>query len=879
MSEDTERLSRERQIYDLLDRVVDLPAEEREKVLGDDEPTVADEVRAMMDPAEVGEGFLESPVTAVEETNQPTRIGPYRLIELIGEGGMGRVYLAEQEEPVRRRVALKILRFAADSPQARARFEAERHAMGRLDHPNVGKILEAGTTDDGLPFFAMELIQGAPITTYCDGGALSLQQRLKLFVDVCRGADHAHHKMLLHRDIKPSNVLVTEVDGRPMVKIIDFGIAKGLDRSLTDKPVISGGRLIGTPSYMSPEALGLGGDVGPRSDVFSLGILFYELLAGSSPWAGDSVDPTGVLKRRLTRPAARPSTRVTTLDTETLRTVARRRREDPRTLRKKLRRDLDWIAMKAISNRPEDRYGSAAELADDVERFLRDQPVSARPPSAGYVLRMLLRRHRLAVAAAAAVLAALALGTVGTTIGLIRAREEAEHARRARDETQEVVDFLIRTFQASGVESVTAIKPPAELTALELLDHGSKRIERELADQPLLRAQLEHTFGVVYRQLGLFESAQNHLESALLIRRNAPDVERLELADTHLQLALTQVRLTDPEGARGHLEQALALAAGDREEDLGMRADVLGALGRLERRQGNFETAEDLVLQALRIHEEHPGMDPHDHASTINNLAAIQFGQGRFAEAEARFREALEIYERVLEPGKGRARIAQLIDNIGAAIASQGRNDEAMPMFEQALAERRRYLGDDHPRLADSLNNIGATLLDLGESHRAEEAHREALAIREAALGPDHYRTALSLDNLARALDALGRSDEALPLQQRALAIREATYGADHPNVTRSLEHLASLAADRGDLAAARDLRARVLAIEEASNEPEDPRIGTAAVELGAVLWRMGEETEAWALFERGLGILEAGGDEAAEDLASAEALLAELGV
>ncbi len=882
MSTREDKPTDDRRLHDLLERVVDLPPEEREKILGGD-PAVAEEVRAMLaadDTETVDERFLASPHAAAGDAGAPRRIGPYRVIELIGEGGMGRVYLAEQEQPVRRRVALKILRLAgAGGSRARARFEAERHAMGRLDHPNVGKILEAGTTGEGLPFFAMELIQGPPITAYCDENALSLAERLRLFAGVCRGAGHAHNKMLLHRDIKPSNILVTEVDGRPMAKIIDFGIAKGLDQSLTEKNLSSGGRLIGTPYYMSPEALGMGGDVDTRSDVFSLGVLLYELLTGTTPWSGEGSTLADVLQRRLTESAMHPSTRIAALDPENRCEVAARRREDHRSLVKKLRRDLDLVVMKAISPRPEGRYGSAAELAADVDRLRLHQPVSARSPNAGYLLRLLLRRHRLAVIAAAGVALALALGTAGTAIGMFRARNEAEGARRARDETQQVVDFLIRTFQASGVESTSAGQPPSERTALELLDHGSQRIDRELADQPLLKAQLEHTFGVVYRQLGQFEAAQKHLESALLLRRDAPGVDRFDLADNYLELALTGLRLTDPEGARGHLEQARLLASEvDSEKGLRLRANVLGALGRLERRQGNFETAEGLARQAVRIHRQHPGLDPSDHGAAINNLATILFSQGRFAEAEEQFRETLAIYQRQLEPGQGRARLAQLMDNLGAAIASQGRLEEAVPLAEQALAERRLFLSDGHPRLADSLNNVGANYFELGQPQRAEELHRQALAIREQALGPDHPRTAWSLDNLARALDAQGRAEAALPLQRRALAIRETAYAPDHPNVVRSLDHLAEMAAADGDLAAARELRARILGIEEQNLEPGDSRVATAAVELGAVLWRLGETVEARALIDRGLGVLEAGGEDAAEDLEQARALVAELG-
>ncbi len=290
-----------REIFELLDALVDRPAGEREKILEDRDPAVVAEVRAMLEGDDPEDSFLaqgaiqERDASAVDPiTGRPRELGPYRLLEVLGEGGMGRVFLAEQSKPVRRKVALKILPFAIASDQLKARFDAERHAMGRLDHPNIGKLLEAGTTDEGMPFFAMELIDGEPITRYCDHKTLALEDRLKIFADVCRGTAHAHGRLVLHRDLKPSNVLVSEVDGRPYPKIIDFGIAKGLGEALDSGEMATQGGLVGTPAYMSPEALGLGGEVDTRSDVFALGTLLYALLAGALPWvAGGPRSPPG----------------------------------------------------------------------------------------------------------------------------------------------------------------------------------------------------------------------------------------------------------------------------------------------------------------------------------------------------------------------------------------------------------------------------------------------------------------------------------------------------------------------------------------------------------------------------------------------------------
>ena len=298
-----------RVVFELLDQVIDLPVEEREKILEGQDPAVVAEVREMLADDGPATHFLSAvpaPTSVVDpETGQPRQLGPYRLLKVLGEGGMGRVFLAEQHRPVRRQVALKILRFTIASEQLKARFDAERQAMGRLDHPNIGKLLEAGTTDEGVPFFAMELIDGEPITEYCDRLFLSIEERLEIFADVCRGTAHAHSKLVLHRDLKPSNILVTEIDGRPFPKIIDFGIAKGLGESLSSATLATQDGLVGTPAYMSPEAIGLGGEVDTRSDVFSLGILLYELLAGVLPWPTTGPSPAAVLKQRLEREAGR----------------------------------------------------------------------------------------------------------------------------------------------------------------------------------------------------------------------------------------------------------------------------------------------------------------------------------------------------------------------------------------------------------------------------------------------------------------------------------------------------------------------------------------------------------------------------------------------
>lgn len=788
----------ERQLFDLLDRVMDLPGEEREEVLAKSDPRLAAEVRAMLDGEDPGNEFLAPPSMPVGGEFKEGflgKIGPYTLLETLGEGGMGRVFLAEQHEPVRRRVAIKVLRFSVAGREARVRFEAERHAMGRLNHPNIGRILEAGTTADGLPFFAMEYIDGSPITHYSDQNTLNLANRLELFIAVCRGAEYAHGKLLLHRDLKPSNILVAEFDGKAVPKIIDFGIVKGLDGSLSEGSLATGDQLIGTPSYMSPEALS-GKEPDIRSDIFSLGVLLYELLTGTRPWAGRSKDPMSILQRRLENDLRPPSTQVARLDPETLRSHALRRGEEPGTLSKKLRGDLDWIVLKAVSRDPSERYGSAAEFAADVERFLRDEPVMARPATASYLLRKLVRRHRAGFGALLAMLLAIVLGSMGTAVGFVRARQAETEAQRvaqeavqARDAAQEVADFLVRIFRTTGIGAGVE-RPPQEVTALELLERGAARLDGELTSQPLTKARLSLTIGVVYRELGLFEPSGAHFQSALELFQATPEASPRDLASAHLHLANHFLTLDQPEEASLQIARGRALVEDSLEgEERLLQARFLAILGRLERRRGNFEASERHFQEAAEYYRAVGNF--RNLPAVLTNLGSTYFTEMRWVEAEAQFREVLEIYRIHNDPGA--LRRAMVIDNLAAAIASQDRLQEALPLFEQALAERRRLLGDHHPDLGNSLNNLGMAHLENGHPVRAEELHREALALREKTLGAEHPHTAWSLDNLARALADQGRRGEAIAFQRRALEIREKAFAPDHPQVVRSREHLAEL--------------------------------------------------------------------------------------
>jgi serine/threonine protein kinase len=457
---------------------------EKEKRLSSLNDFVADLKAAVaphaLRPGTIQRGKSRASRSAMAGAGAETVIGPYRLRERVGVGGMGEVWAAEQEKPFRRKVALKILKAGMDTAEVIARFEAERQALAIMDHPCIATVYDAGSTPSGRPYFAMEFVQGIPITEYCDRHKLDTRERLKLFMQLCDGVQHAHQKAVIHRDLKPSNVLVTEIDNKPVPKIIDFGVAKATSQRLTEKTMFTHlGQLIGTPEYMSPEQAELTGeDIDTRTDVYSLGVILYELLAGALPFDSKELREAGFEGiRRIVRDKEppKPSTRVTTLGEKSA-IAAQSRHTDPGNLSSQLRGDLDWIVMKALAKDRMRRYASAADLAADIERHLNRQPVLAGPPSKAYRMKKFVARHRVGVAAAVVVAFALILGIVGMTVGLFRAIKAERVAREEAETSSRVSQFL---------EDLFAVSDPGEaqgntITAREILDTGAEKIDREL---------------------------------------------------------------------------------------------------------------------------------------------------------------------------------------------------------------------------------------------------------------------------------------------------------------------------------------------------------------------------------------------------------------
>ena len=690
----------------------------------------------------------------------PERIGPYRILRVLGEGGMGTVFEAEETGPVRRPVALKVIRAGLDSNEIVARFEAERQALAVMSHPGIAKVLQAGTTDRGQPYFAMELVRGLPITQYCDANRLSVRQRLELFVLVCQAVQHAHQKGVIHRDLKPSNILVGDGDGAPQPKIIDFGIAKALGQKLTERTLVTEhGLAMGTAAYMSPEqADSTGIDVDTRADVYSLGVMLYEMLVGCLP-----VDPAEVglnvfLARLVMKESdpPRPSVRLATLRTGE---VARSRRTDATHLRRELQGDLDWIVMKAMDLERARRYETASALAADIRHFLADEPVAARPPSAAYRVAKFVRRHRVGVGAGLLVGVAVAGAAVVSSVLLVRATRAEQVAQREAEAARAVTAFLVDIFRLAAPNEDRGRK----VTAREILDRGAARAERELAGQPEQQGRMLHTIGSVYGRLGLSDQARALLLQALALRRRTDGPDSLDVAQTLTQLGMVARLRGDSIGADTLLRRALALreaALPAGHKDVGA---TLSELAVLRLSQSRLADAESLYARVLPIDSTVMATEPARLANNLSGLGAVKVQRGRLAAAESLLTAAIRMQERSLP--SDHPDVASTRNILGTVYFFQDRYRDALLTYRQSLDVLERTLGDSHADVGAAHSNIGEAHWKLKEYREAEPRFRRALEIyRAAGLEPGHpYRTA-TIDSWARMLREQGRAAEAAAL-------------------------------------------------------------------------------------------------------------------
>jgi eukaryotic-like serine/threonine-protein kinase len=728
-----------------------------------------------------------------------TKIGPYKLLQLIGEGGFGSVFMAEQTAPVQRKVALKIIKLGMDTRQVVARFEQERQALAMMDHPNIARVLDAGATEAGRPFFVMELVKGDPIVEYCDKNNLSITDRLELFAQVCNAVQHAHTKGIIHRDIKPSNILVSTQDGKPSTKVIDFGIAKATSARLTEKTLFTEHRqLIGTPEYMSPEQAEGSMDIDTRTDVYSLGVLMYQLLTGSTPFSSQELRSAAygeIQKIIREKEPPKPSTRLSQA-TVTLSEVAAHRQIEPKRLGTVIRGELDWIVMKAMEKDRARRYETANGLAMDIRRYMSGEAVLAAPPGRAYRIQKFVRRHRGAAIATGVVAAALVLGVVGTSIGLLEATRQrraavanaataSEQAARASKAEGEAQSRLAEAEATVGFldDMLGAVDPTAQgkdVSVRAVLDRAAATVGTKFADRPMVAARLHGTIGRTYMGLGAYDKGESHLREQLRIRTSQLGEDHVDTRRALNELGLFLIKNGQHTEAEGLLKRAIVT----NERLFGRRHELtvqsLALLAELYVQQTRNDEAEPLLKEVLEVRTSTIGVNNSDTVMTMNSLALLYTDTARFEEAEKTFLEALASQEKLSGPDhpftlEVRSNLAWMHywaasqERQSAPERSKQRMQKARQMGEEVLEAKRRVLGEEHQSTLASMGNLASVYLDLGLFDEAEAMKRKDLEVTLRVLGEDHPDTQVSLANLGSMLRRRGKHAEALPYLERAI--------------------------------------------------------------------------------------------------------------
>jgi serine/threonine protein kinase/tetratricopeptide (TPR) repeat protein len=761
-----------------------------------------------------------------------TQIGPYTLVRKLGEGGMGAVYLAAQEQPVRRQVALKIIKPGMGGEQVIARFAAERQALERMEHPNIARVLDAGTTQAGLPYFVMELVEGVPITQYCDEKRLTPRQRLELFIPVCHAVQHAHQKGIIHRDLKPSNVLVAVYDAKPVPKVIDFGVAKAVEKLQVEQTAFTQlGVLIGTPEYMSPEQADLdAAGVDTRSDIYSLGVVLYELLTGTTPLEAQRLRQVGwaqMLKSIREDHPPRPSTRLSTSGAARAEISARRGTE-ARRLQRLLMGDLDQVVMKALEKECDRRYQTANGLARDIERYLDDEPVEARGPSTTYRLRKFAYKHRIALTVATGFAAVLIAGTTVSTVEAIRAKharnaaltaegnakaqrdvaireqERADDATAAATATNEFLNQYVLGLASPQLQADQGRVPIRDITLREALDRAAGEVGNHFANQPPIEFRLRCTIGHAYHDLGEYQKACGQLEAAVALSKKVA-VDRREVIRTNSSLASTYVSL------------------------------------------GRFNEAETLYKHTIEESVKAVGEVDPDTLYLFQNLGSLYATWGRFTEAQLNYQRVLDADQKILGPDHPTTLAA--LGSLAVTYTDQGRYREALPLLEQVLRASRVAFGSENPVTLNRVNNLGMAYLDAGKPSLAEPLLLDALKAQRRTLGVGHPDTARTANNLAILYDHQERYEEATGLLTEALRQTKSGPGSS-PQLTLTLvETLAAVYESQGRVDEADAMYQFVLSQRRAVMGPRHPATLSAMNNFAELLSNGERMVDAEALF------------------------------
>jgi eukaryotic-like serine/threonine-protein kinase len=806
-----------RRVEALFDAALALPAQAREAFLEEllrSDPELGQEVRSLLGHADnssrleaVLGSVADDLVGASEGGAVGRRVGPYALLTRLGEGGMGSVWLAERvDHEFEHRVAIKLVRGGPGAESLAERFRAERQILARLVHPNIARLLDGGTTDDGAPYLVMEHVEGRPLTLHCRGHGLTLAQRVELFRTVCLAVEHAHRNLVLHQDLKPSNILV---DSSGVPKLLDFGIASLLGAApgpgadaRASPPALR--RL--TPDYASPEQE-RGESLTTASDVYSLGVLLHELVLDERPSGREPLGPS----------------------------------LDP---------DLRGILARALAAEPTDRYGSAEQLALDLRRFLEGRPVEARPATFGYRATKFVGRHRWPVAASLLTFAALLALTVGLALQNARTAREMLRAQRAETQAERVASFLQELFRVADPSESRG----STVTARELLDRGAAQLEAELGSEPEVRARLLRTVGGVYRALGLRERSLELLQRALRLQQETSG-SALEAAGLENEIGDGLRELSRFQEAEPYLRRSLATRSARLPTDHLNLADSLNNLGLLLQAVGRPSEAEPLLERALEVRRHQLGEQHALVALSLSNLALLRREQDRPQEAEAGLLAALAIRRQVLPPGH--PQLASSLHTLASLLAGGGRLAEAEAFNREAHELRRRTLGVEHPMTLLTLNNLASVLQDQGKLIEAERAYREILQHQRVAQPRDHLDVAVALNNLASLLLDLGRLAQAEPLFAASLAMRQRLFPPGHPAVARAQINLGRAHCLAGRCEAG-------LALIEAGQRWRREHLGhdhsevaAGQVELGRALHVLGRFGQAETALQAGLALQE----------------------
>ncbi len=897
--------SRHRRIEELFLDCLDLPVHERAGFLEDQcrgDDSLRNEVLDLLARESSAESSLPPPILHPGATGRgpdglsgdpensgirvvtalPESIGSYRILRQLGEGGFGEVYEAEQTTPVRRRVALKVLKAGMDSKAVLARFEAERQTLALMEHPSIAKVYDAGMTETGRPYFAMELVSGQSISEFCEHRRLSLREGLALFVAVCRAVEHAHQKGIIHRDLKPSNILVSATDGKPHPRVIDFGIAKATAGALSGETLHTGaGDFLGTPEFMSPEQAMSGGiDVDTRTDVYSLGVVLYRLLTGRLPFEPERLRRIGIAEvQRLLREEDPPRPSAVDVDGGSgpgarapggAGADASERGKAPCAARE-LRGDLDWIVLKAMAKEREQRYPSAAAFADDIERHLRDEPVLAAAPSVTYRLQKLARRHRAPVAAGVIIAVALAVGLATTTTlaagaaaaiavllaGLAATLMQAARARRAEAEARgqaEVATAVNALLTRMLLDANPEMNPRgSEVTLRELVDRAARELDEKTSAPALVEAGVRHALGSTYMGLGLYEEAQRQmLRAAEMWRR-----ERGPLAPETIESRMLLAELTVRRGDYANGESQLAVLGQEIEAlsalRVGVRERYLRTRGANFTNLGRYGEAESFLSAAVAMRRARSGDDGAELARSLMDLCRLHRKQGRYDAAVEAGRDALDMFRRVHVVDH--VEVASAADGLAAVLRATHELDEAERLQREAIEIYTRILGPTHTNTAFALASLGVVLNEAGRFSETIPLEREAIATLERSLGADNPEVSKAKETLAVALQETGALEEALALRLSSLERTRRAVGETHWDVAVALNNLGALYRLMGRSEDAIPAFSEAGAIFRRVHGESHPDIAVAMNNLGKAHLDLGRAEEAEAQFTAGLAL------------------------